>query len=313
MARIRQRKRSSLTSTLAVCATAYLLLAATALAAEWIPLLELAQAPAPQLAVLGVLLSGLLVLFRKAGQAAAVVTATLAFWFPIAPYLHKGDAESLAGEKETIKVALLETSNQAMVDYVLAAQPDIVAIADPSAAGRDRTAELAGVFPIRLDIAGPDGPIILARQGVVAELAASQSVTSFHLLRARIGFGASTFDLAVIHLDRPWPLGGGQGAAAQLTEQIAGETSRLIVLGDFNRTPWMNDLKRLQRALDISAGRTPASWPSWLAAPFRLPLDFVLVGRELSVRSAKLGPSLGSDHLPVIAEIGLKHVIAEAE
>jgi endonuclease/exonuclease/phosphatase (EEP) superfamily protein YafD len=55
------------------------------------------------------------------------------------------------------------------------------------------------------------------------------------------------------------------------------------------------------------------TWPTPLPAPLRVPIDTVFVGGGLSLRDLHAGPDLGSDHLPVIAEIGARRVIAEAE
>jgi len=87
-----------------------------------------------------------------------------------------------------------------------------------------------------------------------------------------------------------------------------------IVMGDFNSTPW-SDVQvafRNATALD-NRGPLIASWPASLPAPLRVPIDPVFVGGGLSIRDLHAGPNLGSDHLPIIAEIGSKRPIAEAE
>ncbi len=55
------------------------------------------------------------------------------------------------------------------------------------------------------------------------------------------------------------------------------------------------------------------TWPTRLPAPARVPIDTVFVGGGLTLRNLKPGPDLGSDHLPIIAEIGSKSVLAEAQ
>jgi endonuclease/exonuclease/phosphatase (EEP) superfamily protein YafD len=87
-----------------------------------------------------------------------------------------------------------------------------------------------------------------------------------------------------------------------------------IVMGDFNNAPW-SDVQAAFRAATWLDNRGPlvTTWPAQLPAPLRVPIDNVFVGGGLTIRDLATGPELGSDHLPVIAEIGSKRIIAEAE
>jgi len=231
-----------------------------------------------------------------------VVAASAVFWIPIAPFLVPGAGEETLGAA-TVRLALLETSNEKAVEYVLRLRPDIVVIADPSAPRRDHSADLADAYPVRLALSQAGGPIILARQGFDVQPDVGGAPD---LLRAHVVHERQSFDLAVVHLDRPWPLGPASSPAAQLAARLAGDTQRLVLVGDFNRSPWTTDMKQLREALHVSAKAPPATWPTWLPRPLRLPLDLVLVGGDLGVRGLTTGPSLGSDHLPIIANIALQ-------
>lgn len=47
------------------------------------------------------------------------------------------------------------------------------------------------------------------------------------------------------------------------------------------------------------------TWPTFLPATFlRIPIDHILVDPRLSVLDYRLGPSIGSDHLPTIGIFG---------
>ena len=79
-----------------------------------------------------------------------------------------------------------------------------------------------------------------------------------------------------------------------------------IVLGDLNCTPWspnFSDLLRDGGLKNASPQRGLfGSWPAWL--PFgRIPLDHGLVSPNLRVLEKRLGPQVGSDHLPLILEL----------
>mgnify|MGYP003556423943 CR=1 FL=1 len=82
----------------------------------------------------------------------------------------------------------------------------------------------------------------------------------------------------------------------------------VILLGDLNLTP---DSPAFARLLDASGLRDAVDgrrWrPTWQAGfwPLALRIDHVLVSPQLCVESVEVGPSIGSDHRPVIARLRL--------
>lgn len=82
----------------------------------------------------------------------------------------------------------------------------------------------------------------------------------------------------------------------------------VILLGDLNLTP---DSPVFTRLLDESGLRDVVSgrrWrPTWQAGvwPLALRIDHVLVSPQLCVEAVEVGPSIGSDHRPVIARLRL--------
>ena len=80
---------------------------------------------------------------------------------------------------------------------------------------------------------------------------------------------------------------------------------RLIVVGDFNATPWSANLMqmaaryRLRRALTFAT-----SWPSQIQWPLFL-IDNAFVSSLFEIRSSKIGPDVGSDHRPVVVEVAI--------
>jgi len=75
-----------------------------------------------------------------------------------------------------------------------------------------------------------------------------------------------------------------------------------MLAGDFNTTPWAPGYRELLAA-DLRDGeRALASWPAFLPFPV-IPIDHVLVSKELRVLSKRRGPPLGSDHYPIVVEL----------
>jgi endonuclease/exonuclease/phosphatase (EEP) superfamily protein YafD len=81
---------------------------------------------------------------------------------------------------------------------------------------------------------------------------------------------------------------------------------RAVVCGDLNAAPWSRSLRGALEEGSLRAalpgGFFAGSWPA-LVPPFRLAIDGCLVGRDVRAR-ARLGPRVGSDHLPVLVELG---------
>ena len=95
--------------------------------------------------------------------------------------------------------------------------------------------------------------------------------------------------------------------ASRVMEKIPGPY-RLLV-GDLNTTPFSPFFQELLKVSKLKNGmqglRSEGTWHSLLPSFFRFPIDHLLVSTSISVRSQKILPALGSDHLPVLSRIQL--------
>jgi endonuclease/exonuclease/phosphatase (EEP) superfamily protein YafD len=83
------------------------------------------------------------------------------------------------------------------------------------------------------------------------------------------------------------------------------EGSRLV-MGDLNTTSWSPHFRDLLAATGlVDSRRGRGMQPTWTAfrGLVRLPLDHVLVSPDITVTARRVGPPIGSDHLPVIVEL----------
>jgi vancomycin resistance protein VanJ len=97
----------------------------------------------------------------------------------------------------------------------------------------------------------------------------------------------------------------------RLLKILAAEKRPFVVAGDFNMTDRSEIYRRvatqLQDAFRTAGAGIGATWPvrsratplGWL--PPLLRIDYIWDSRDLAVRTAAVGPELGSDHLPVYA------------
>src|SRR5262249_5149468 len=94
--------------------------------------------------------------------------------------------------------------------------------------------------------------------------------------------------------------------AAVLARYIATLGPDRLVIGDFNSVPWGSMQHAFRRATGLAnRGYFVMSWATWLPWPIRIPIDHVFVGGAVAIRHVQAGPVVGSDHLPIEAELGI--------
>ncbi len=83
--------------------------------------------------------------------------------------------------------------------------------------------------------------------------------------------------------------------------------NRLIVLGDWNLTPWSSQYRRFldETQLKQSGPALFASttWPASCFVPFGLPIDLVAAEPGPDPFRVESLPAIGSDHLPILVEV----------
>ncbi len=117
------------------------------------------------------------------------------------------------------------------------------------------------------------------------------------------------------------PMRPGRTASTRLRNEVleqlvrlASEQAATVVLGDLNlteSTPRFDQLLDHGALSDTRAGRGPmGTWRvkvprfGWQIPWLRLPIDHILVGADLTTLDRRTGPEIGSDHYPVIADVG---------
>jgi endonuclease/exonuclease/phosphatase (EEP) superfamily protein YafD len=125
--------------------------------------------------------------------------------------------------------------------------------------------------------------------------------------------GAGAYSLVAVHLH--WPTQQDQWARALKLAEFLDlyEPDRLIVAGDFNLTPWSFALRRLDRRFDLERrDRALPTWPARFAvagrqyqSPAIFPIDHVYAGAAWRTIAVRTGPSMGSDHYPLIVDLAL--------
>jgi endonuclease/exonuclease/phosphatase (EEP) superfamily protein YafD len=125
--------------------------------------------------------------------------------------------------------------------------------------------------------------------------------------------GDGIFSLVAVHLR--WPT---RPNAWRQTLRLADflhlyDGDRLILVGDFNLTPWSFTLRQLDHRVGLERrDRFLPTWPVKVsvdgrayATPAFMPIDHVYAGAAWRTVSVRQGPSMGSDHYPLVVDLAL--------
>lgn len=192
--------------------------------------------------------------------------------------------------------------------------PDILLLMETDAAWVEAMEPAIARYPTRLSAPLPNKYGLLfatrlpLRGGGLANMT-EPATPSIHLvLTTQSG---EPFRLAGLHPRPPHPGQDTEERDAELV--IAGRMIRAsglpaIAFGDFNDVGWSTTSQRFSRIgelVDPRIGRGfyatfPASWPA-----FRWPLDHLFFTEQFALRTMRVEQHVGSDHLPVYAELCL--------
>jgi endonuclease/exonuclease/phosphatase (EEP) superfamily protein YafD len=221
-----------------------------------------------------------------------------------------------AGSKRFLRVATFNLwgPNDRMdevANYLARESPDVIVFQEvrPQHGGK-LLDTLSLRYPHR---AGDTGLVVLSKYPFLADgridRAGYPSWMSLFIRWVRLDVNGVEFDLAGVHLARPFYPKLQQQDILTLTRFVRNQSAPLIVAGDFNMSPWTDKLRIFTGATKLLRYNTfhptwPMHWHDVALLPF-VPIDNVFASRQFASIATKAGPGLGSDHRPVIADIAL--------
>lgn len=222
----------------------------------------------------------------------------------------------------TLNVLVDNHHSRHVVSFLRASGADVIAIQEVSSWWADKLTLLSDIYPYVAPVqgAGDSAIVVLSRFPIVAMerlRPPPDSVVGDLDWPVRVLIAVGDLEVAVYAVHPPTPRSLQQWAARNNQIEWLGPVSRQldadrprVMLGDFNTPPWsylFTDLTAAARLHDAGgAFRQPTRQPM-LAAPYLAwlgaPVDHVLVSPEIGVASFAVGPSVFSDHLPVVADL----------
>lgn len=122
---------------------------------------------------------------------------------------------------------------------------------------------------------------------------------------AAVAVGARPVQIVLTHVHTPFAGGTRERQLDALAAELRELQGRVVVCGDFNSVPWSEPIRDLGDAADLRSiqGRfgLAGTWPT-NARLLRVPIDNCLVSEGIAVADRRVGPNVGSDHLPLIVD-----------
>lgn len=255
-----------------------------------------------------------LLVARRYGTAFVALLGAAAISATVAPYLVR--TEQASAEQTfrivTFNVWLRNDDRERLVDFLRASDADVVILQELHRADVERIARRLPDYAYRT--ATPDLPRVLAifsRWPLRAEHMRLPGRGPTRIARASIDWQGTEIVLFGAHLS--WPLSPSQSRArtaqlASIASQARAEHAPVLAAGDFNLTPWSQHFDRFVKRSGLTdcalAQGLLLTWPAqfW---PLRIRIDHCFASRHWRVLRLEVGPKLGSDHLPVVADLEL--------
>lgn len=249
--------------------------------------------------------------------ALALAPALIANLVVVAPYF-LSLTPTVSASDSRLKVVSFNVHAQdphydAVVDYLQQYQPDIVMITEAEPALMTKLNNAVGeMYPYVYDesMPGTMGLALLSRRPfLAAETVPLSDTRRRHLIKAKIEWQGAAITVFGAH---PLPPLNSRWAVSRNHELdiiqglVNGETGPLILLGDFNASPWAYPMRELVAGTDLRhAALGFGLRPTWYLERviFGAPLDHIYVSPEVAVLSYQIGGDIGSDHTPVLADL----------
>jgi endonuclease/exonuclease/phosphatase (EEP) superfamily protein YafD len=263
------------------------------------------------------LLSLTLFVLHSRRWAALMLTVAMLNVVPVYPWYVAG-AQAAVPSQGSLRVLLSNVyagndSLAELIDLVASEEADIVFLQEVTPRQNRELAALRGRLDYSLNIPREDnfGIAVLSRLPFQSARVIQSPPHDFPTLVVEVVVAGTPVTFVTTH---PVPPLGKRGFSAR-NEQLASIAELLndtggarVLIGDLNTTMWGHHYDQLIEATGLVNARygfgVQPSWPTSL--PFAMiPIDHCLVSPEVSIVDVRTGPDIGSDHLPLIVDLGL--------
>ena len=272
-----------------------------------------------QYAALFVLFACALMLLRRFWIAVAAAVGFGVSAVPLLPYVTSEpmSAAVAATREETFRLVSFNVwfrnpDMARVAEYIENSQADAIVLLELTPTQAEMLVPLLPTYPNYHIDSSRMGAAVFTRWPVISAKSVPLSQGGAVAAQLMLDWRGTPVSVLGVHLN--WPLGARNSAfrkqeLSSLVTLSKAQHGPLLVAGDFNLTPWS---EYFSAALEQSGlhdatlgfGLT-RSWPAQFA-PLGIRIDHCLLSRHWQARAATVGPSLGSDHLPLVADVALR-------
>jgi len=215
-----------------------------------------------------------------------------------------------------LNVLYSNTHYEEVSGFLHAARPDAAVLVEITPRWRQALEGLRAELPYQYFAAatlqrrlGPQvrGTLLLSRWPLASARPVTLGPYAEPAVAATLLIGARPLRLIGVHTS--WPLGPQVSAERnrQLDEIAAlarALPAPLVVAGDLNVTPFSPHYGALLAAAGLRTASPPwqPTWPTFLP-PAGIQIDHILVSPQIAIAAFAIGPGVGSDHRPVVADL----------
>ena len=301
-------RRRILTRIVWIAWAAGVLVTAVGFTAPWVPLFDAINAARPLIAALAVVLFVVALASRERALLRPTLgLALLQVVLVTLPWARTADSAPNAPPALRLVTFDLGTGNDRfddIADFILGAGADLVLLQEVSCSAADQLMpKLHASFTNAYASAdGCDGQAILSKR---PWMSVGQVVTAARkplVISATFQWGKSVFALSGVSLAGPSAPREQATDIERLRGLLATQGGAQIVAGAFNLTPFAWKFAQLEAAGLGQHATYLATWRATWPVPLLL-MDNVLSTDGIASVRTRTGPALGSDHLPLIADI----------
>jgi endonuclease/exonuclease/phosphatase (EEP) superfamily protein YafD len=202
---------------------------------------------------------------------------------------------------------------QPVIDFIERERPDAVVLCEVTAKWEQALAALHEGYPHRYATRGKRGSgITLLSRWPFDEAAVLPGYSDVEpAIAATLQIESRFVQILGVHTS--WPLGPGASACrnrqlALIAEFARSATRPLIVLGDLNVSPFSREFQALLAGGNLKTAADGFGWqPTWptFLPPSGIQIDHALTSAGVMVTGFRRGPSVGSDHLPIMVDFAV--------
>ena len=205
------------------------------------------------------------------------------------------------------------TNAPALLALVAHENPDVIVLQEPNTRWLNALSSLTNNYPIHAEQLREDnfGAAIFCKSNALsADILLLNDPERAPSSRARISVRGKTITIIGTHTLAPYNeymWRGRNSFTLELARSLRKIEGPVVVTGDFNNTPWSAHFLNFLTTSglhDSAQGRGPLlTWPTTCSPLIRIPLDHCFHSDGVRILDRRLGPDIGSDHLPLVIDI----------